>query len=213
MDSNYFTSVYMAHATLKAWLRPEDSNTKQEMAASSPPLPRHLIFTASFLSFYSFAGYSQYSPSKVALRSLSDSLSQEMNLYAAAHPSKPRVRLHTLFPATILTEANVEENKVKSDVTKMLEADDEGQTPDQCAKKCIAGLERGEELVSTMILTRLVMTSVLGGSTRSGFFRGFADIVLSWVMVIVMIFVRGDMDSKVRKWGKKYGSSGMKKAE
>ena len=211
MDSNYFTSLYMAHAAMTAWLRPTDSGAKQETTASSRPLPRHLVFTASFLSFFTFAGYASYSPSKAALRSLSDSLSQEMNLYAAAHPSRPRVRLHTVFPGGILTDAFVEENKVKSDLTKWLEKDDVPETAEVCAKKCIAGLERGEELVSTMILTRLVMTSVLGGSARSGFFRGLTDTILSWVMVIVMVFVRGDMDSKARKWGKQYGSSGMKK--
>ncbi|RYP74284.1 hypothetical protein DL771_003105 [Monosporascus sp. 5C6A] len=66
MDSNYFSCVYMAHAVLSAWLR-SDARAKgtnpQTDRATSPPLPpRHLIFTGSFASFYSFAGFTPYSP-------------------------------------------------------------------------------------------------------------------------------------------------------
>lgn len=211
MDSNYFTCAFMAHAVLRTWLR---SSERPNTEFSTPSLPRHLIFTASFLSFYTFAGYAPYSPTKAALRSLSDSLSQEMNLYAAVCPSSiPRVRLHTVFPATIFTESYEAENRIKTDLTKMLEEGDEGQTANETAKSSIAGLERGEELVTTTFLTRLVMTGVLGGSIRGGLLKGVLDTLLSWVMVVAMVFVRKDMDAKVRKWGKKYGASGMKKIE
>lgn len=205
IDSNYLTSLYMAHATLTAWLRPKSPNS-----AGPKPLARHMIFTASFVSFYTFAGYSAYSPTKAALRSLSDSLSQEMNLYAAANPLSPVVKLHTIFPATIFTAGYEEENRVKTDLTRMLEGD-EGQTPDVVARKSIKGLESGYELVPTDFLTRLVMCGVLGGSTRGGFLKGCTDGLLAAWMWIVMLVVRWDFDSKVWKWGKRYGDSGMRR--
>jgi 3-dehydrosphinganine reductase len=210
VDSNYLTSAYMAHATLRAWLK-APSKTPPATARSGPLLPRHLIFTASFLSFFTLAGFAPYSPTKAALRSLSDTLSQEMNLYASSSsPNKPEVRIHTIFPATIYTESYEAENRVKSDVTKKLEEGDAGQTPDEVAKRSIAGLERGDELVTTTFLTRLVMTSTLGGSIRNGW--AVLDTVLSWVMSLVMVFVRWDMDVKVRRWGRENGESGMKRA-
>lgn len=202
MDSNYFSSAYVAHATLRSWLKP---TPKQTISASSSP--RHLIFTASLLSFFTLAGYGPYSPTKAALRSLSDTLSQEMNLYASS--SRPPVRLHTVFPATIFTESYEAENRVKSDLTKYLEEGDSGQTADEVAKRSIVGLEKGEELVPTTFQTRLLMTSVLGGSIRNGW--ALLDTVLSWVMSLAMVFVRSDMDSKVQKWRKEHGESGMKK--
>jgi 3-dehydrosphinganine reductase len=219
MDSNYFTSLYMAHAILTAWLKtsrkavadaPGVGNTanKSSRQSGTRPPARHLIFTASFLAFYSFAGYTPYSPSKAALRSLSDSLSQEMNLYAAAHPNEPVVRLHTVFPATIYTDAYEAENRIKSNLTKMLEEGDEGQTPEVVAAKSIKGLEGGQELVTTDILTALVKRSVIGGSVRGGFVRVLGDWFLAWLMGIVMVFVRHDMDQKVRTWGRKFGPSG-----
>ena len=152
----------MAHATLRAWLKP---SSKASIPPSSPiTTPHHLIFTASLLSFFTLAGYAPYSPTKAALRSLSDTLSQEMNLYKASCP----VRLHTIYPATIFTESYEAENKVKSDLTKKLEEGDAGQTADEVARRSIAGLERGEEMVTTTFMTRLLMTSVLGGTIRNG---------------------------------------------
>ncbi|KAI3321062.1 NAD(P)-binding protein [Xylariaceae sp. AK1471] len=213
MNSNYFTSLYMAHAIIKCWLRVPKEGT--EVAFGENPLnyatrpngkprppARHLIFTASFVAFYSFAGYSPYSPTKAALRALSDNLSQEMNLYAAARPNEPRIRLHTVFPATILTEAYEEENLIKAGVTKMLEEGDAGQAPEVVAAKSIKALESGQELITTDLLTSLVKRSMLGGSVRGGILRALWDWFLASLMGIVMVFVRHDMDRKTRKWGR-----------
>ncbi|KAI1809074.1 NAD(P)-binding protein [Poronia punctata] len=218
MDSNYFSSVYMARAVLNLWLKPivDDAtapNTEKAQAGLQPPPARHLIFTGSFVSFYSFAGFTPYSPSKAAVRSLSDSLSQEMNLYATAHPELPRVRVHTVFPATMPTQSLEDENKVKSDLTKSLEEGDQVLEPGECARRAIAGLESGEELIPTTLIIRSVMASVLGGSSRGGFWKGLLNTILGWVTSVVMIFIRLDMDMKVRKWGRKYGSSGSLRQE
>jgi len=210
MDSNYFSCVYMAHAILNLWLRPTPGDGSNE--TTSRPPARHLIFTGSFVSFFSFAGFTPYSPSKAAIRSLSDSLSQEMNLYAAAHPQVPAVRVHTVFPATMPTQSLEDENKVKPDLTKYLEEGDQILTPDECARRTIAGLDRGEELVATSTIIRLVMTSMLGGSIRGGFLRGFMSTVLGWIVMIVMVFIRWDMDTKVARWGRQHGPSGMRRA-
>lgn len=213
MDSNYFSSAYMAHAALRAWLKPATGDATQAGKKDTPlkkPVPRHLIFTSSFLALYPVAGYSPYSPSKAALRSLSDSLSQEVQLYAAANPHSPPVRVHTVFPATIFTESYEAENRIKSDLTKMLEEADGGQTAGVVARKSIRGLESGHELVTCDFLTRFVMCSTLGASVRGGVLKGLLDTFLGWLGLIVMVFVRGDMDRKVRSWGKRYGDSGMK---
>ncbi|KAL7765672.1 hypothetical protein ACKLNR_003588 [Fusarium oxysporum f. sp. zingiberi] len=209
MESNYFSSAYMAHATLNAWLRPAIDSVTKKSTEVKIPTARHIIFTGSFVSLYSFAGFTPYSPSKAAIRSLSDSLSQEMNLYAGAHPNEPRVRIHTVFPATMPTKSLDDENKVKTDVTKALEEGDQILTPDECARRAIAGLERGEELIATSTIIRLVMTTVMGGAIRGGFWAGLANTLLSWVVMTVMVFIRWDMDVKVRNWGKKHGASGM----
>ncbi|KAJ2995862.1 hypothetical protein NUW58_g1153 [Xylaria curta] len=210
MDSNYFSSLYMAHAVMTCWIKTAKQN-KTEASGSQPrnPIPpRHLIFTASFLSFYTFAGYSPYSPTKAALRSLCDSLSQESNLYAASYPNEPAIRLHTIFPATILTEAYQAENIIKPDITKKLEGVDEGQTPEAIAMKSIKGLESGLELITTDFLSALVQRSVMGGSIRGGPLRMLIDWGLAWLMGLVMVVVRSEMDRTTRNWGRQYGAAG-----
>lgn len=211
MDSNYFSAVYTSHAILRAWLRPQKSSSDEAKPAAERLAARHLILTGSFLAFYPVAGYAPYNPTRAAIRSLSDELSQEMNLYAAANPGQPSVKIHTVFPATILTESYEAENKIKSDLTKMLEGPNAGQTPAEVARGSIGGLESGHELITTDWQTRLVMCSTLGPSGRGGFWKGLLDWIVGSAMLLAMVFVRGDMDRQVRNWGKQYGDSGMKK--
>lgn len=211
MDSNYFSAVYTSHAALRSWLRPNTEQPHKTIPSGGKPASRHLILTASFLALYPIAGYAPYSPSRAAIRALSDELSQEMELYAAANPDSAAVKVHTVFPATILTESYEAENKIKSDLTKMLEGPNGGQTPQEVARSSIRGLESGHELVTTDWQTRLVMCSTLAGSLRGGFWKGLLDGILGSFMVFVMVFIRGDMDRQVRGWGRLHGDSGNKK--
>lgn len=133
-----------------------------------------------------------------------------MQLYAAANPHSPPVRVHTVFPATSFTESYEAQNLIKSDPTKMLEEGDEGQPADVVARESIKGLEGGHELITSDFQTRFVMCSTLGASVSGGFWTGLFNLVLGWLSLVIMIFVRGDMDRKVRNWGKRYGDSGMK---
>lgn len=192
----------MAHAALRAWVRSEKGACTEGLPAADGKTPRHLVFTtASFLALYPIAGYAPYNPSKAALRTLSDQLSQEMNLYAAANPQARAVKVHTIFPATIYTDSYEAENKIKSDITKMLEEADGGQTLGQVAQGSMRGLERGHELITTDWMTRAVMCSTLGASIRGGFWKGLTDWLLGSLILLVMVFVRIDMDREVRSWG------------
>ncbi|KAF2969788.1 hypothetical protein GQX73_g3777 [Xylaria multiplex] len=214
MQSNYFTSLYTAHAVLGRWLNTTttqraDTGTARKTKSPRPPA-RHIIFTASFLAFYSFAGYSPYSPCKAALRALSDNLSQEMNLYNAANPTEPAVKVHTVFPSGIHGPSFDIENRMKCDLTKVLESTDGGQPAEVVAAKSIRGLERGEELVTTEFLSYMVKRGMLGGSVRGGVLNALWDWLLVSLMGVIMIFVRDDMDRKTRAWGRKYGPSGYR---
>ncbi|MCJ1267539.1 translational activator of GCN4 [Lobaria immixta] len=147
MDSNYFSAATMAHAVLRSWLVPSPSTPSAPSSPASNQRVNHIIFTSSVVAFYPLAGYGPYSPSKSALRALSDTLSQGLQLYPS--PPHPVVKTHTLFPATIFSPLLAVENAIKPAVTKILEEGDGGQTPEEAARRCIAALERGEELVTT----------------------------------------------------------------
>ncbi|MCJ1357847.1 MAG: hypothetical protein MMC33_007843 [Icmadophila ericetorum] len=208
MDSNYFSSAYTAHAALRAWLKPKVPIAPTDKGKVKETY--HLIFTSSVVAFYPIMGYSHYSPTKAALRSLSDSLSQELNLYLEPGLPVPPVRIHTVFPGTILTESYETEDRMKPEVTKELEKDDPRQTPDAVALAAVRSLEKGDELVTTNWLGWAMMCSTLAASKRNGW--GVLDTVGAWIVVSVMGFVRWFMDGTVKNWGRKHGSSGNRKA-
>ena len=121
------------------------------------------------------------------------------------------MKVHTIFPATIFTAMYEQENLTKPAVTKKLEESDGGQTPDEVAIASVRGLERGQELVTTSGLLGYAMkVGMLGASKRNGW--GVVDTVMSWVVSVVFMLVRWDMDGTVRKWGLEHGSQGGQKA-
>jgi 3-dehydrosphinganine reductase len=185
MDVNYWSCVDMAQAILNEWLAP--SAEKKE---------RHLIFTSSVTAFYPVTGYSPYSPGKAAIRNLSDTLAQEVLLYG------DHVKVHTVFPGTILSPGLENENKTKPGITFILEESDPEQTPDQVATNAISGLEKGEYLVTVGWLGAAMRGCAWGGSARNNW---VTDTAMTWITSIVWGFVGRDLDGKVRSYGKKHG--------
>ena len=188
IEGNYYSAAYMVHAFLQPWLQnPTAPKTKE---------PKHIVFTSSIAAFIPMVGYSPYSPSKFAIRALSDSLSQELLLYQAICD----MRVHTVFPGTIYSPGLETENLTKPAITKKLEESDGGQTPEEVAASSIKGLERGEELITSGAIGLALKAGMLGSSKRNGW--GIVDTVMGWIVLIVLVIVRRDMDGTVRKWGK-----------
>ncbi|KFY12754.1 hypothetical protein V492_03673 [Pseudogymnoascus sp. VKM F-4246] len=150
MDINYWASAEMAQAILKEWLAPGEARSDKQ---------RHFIFTATTLAFYPIVGYSAYSPCKAAMRSLSDTLSQEILLYSDS------VKVHTVFPGSIDTPGFAHENIGKPAITKILEEPDPLQSPDAVATAAISGLESGEYLITTNLLGSIMRASAWGSSS------------------------------------------------
>lgn len=201
METNYLSSAYTAHAAIRAWLSASKESTAESKVnpeSNSPQVqePKHLIFTSSLIAFLPLCGYSPYTPAKTALRALSETLSQELLLYAHHTP----IQTHTIFPGTIHTAALDRENETKPGITKKLEEGDDGQTAMQVAEATMKGLERGEESVVTSgILGMAMRASMMGWTRRAGW--GVFDTVLAWVVAIVIVVVRRDMNRTVRAWG------------
>ena len=187
MDVNFWSCVDMAHAILSEWLAPS------EKAGGDT---KHLIFTSSVAAFYPVVGYAPYAPSKAAIKSLSDSLAQELLLYPAD------VKIHTVFPGTISSPGHVTENKTKPAITHILEDSDPVQTPDEVAKKAIRGLERGDYLVTVGWLGSLMRACAWGGSKRNNW---VLDTLETWLASLVWYFVGSDLDGKTRKYGRENG--------
>lgn len=190
MDVNFYGQAEMAHAVLRHWLSPD--------AAAGPRAPpKHLVFTTSVVVFFTIVGYGPYAPAKWAVRGLADTLSQEVLLY----PDNP-VKVHVVYPGTILSPGLQRENSTKPQITHVLEKDDPQQTPDDVAAKAIRGLERGQYFVTVSWLGDLMKWGTMGGSLRNNW---LVDTLMMMFVPLIWIFVLPDILGKIRKFGKQNG--------
>lgn len=181
MDVNYFGTAEMAHATLREWFAPDQK----------PAQPRHLIMTSSVVVFFALPGYLPYLPSKFALRGLAEGLERESMLYP-----EQKVDVHLVCPGTILSPGYDREEVNKPDVTRMLEANDPRETPDQVAAKSIRALERGHFLVTVNWLGWLMRVGSQGSARRNG--AGILDSLATCLLAflvwpIAKFFIHGDI--------------------
>ncbi|CAG8426919.1 unnamed protein product [Penicillium salamii] len=203
MDTIYWTAANTAHSTLRNWLAPVYPSERMKFSR------RHLIFTCSTLAFVPVAGYSPYSSAKAAIRSLSDTLSQEIEMYNGAfsqrHNNKAPaadVKIHNIFPMGITSPGFDNEQKIKPELTKKLEEADKPQSPEEVAQISIAALERGEYLVTTNLIGAFMKGTALGPSPRNSI---IGDTLLSWISNLVFLQVIPDLRGKAFAWGKKNG--------
>lgn len=211
MDGVYWSSAYMAHAAINMWKIPS-SNSQQKPSALSKPKPtRHIIFTCSALAFFPVAGYTPYTVCKAAMRTLADSLHQELEVYNGSRQQGPStqgrpvpdadMKVHILFPMGIVSPGFENENKIKPALTLKLEKDDKPQEPDEIAKIALARLGAGDFMITTMFLGHLMRGCGMAGTVRSS----LMDVFWNWLGSIVIIFVAPDFLKQCRNWGKKMG--------
>lgn len=202
MDLNYWSAVYLAQSTLRGWIYRSSGNAKTSGD------DYHFIMTSSVGAFVGLAGYAPYAPGKAALRSLHDNLRSEMNVYngarskATATQPYRRIRIHTVFPGTILSPGLETENEMKPAVTKLLEEDDTKSTEDEVAAGAVAKLERGHEIITTNLLSDAMRATSMQGSIRDNW---VVDTLFAWICSLVWLFVSWDMERKTWRWGVENG--------
>lgn len=123
MDTDYWTACWTAKASARLMAKQHDSYP----AAARPKL----VFVGSTLSFLNFAGYTSYCPPKAAVRSLADTLRNELKLFG--------IDVHSFFPAGILSPGFENENIAKPQLTKDIEGSDVPLPPLEVAKHLLKG--------------------------------------------------------------------------
>ncbi|KAK9469136.1 hypothetical protein V1512DRAFT_202737 [Lipomyces arxii] len=178
---NYMTALYLAHAGLKA------------MAATpSPTYPRHVVFFSSVVHFYSFIGYSQYAPSKSALRSLADCLRQECIPY--------NVKVAVVFAGNFESEGYEIENRTKPQITKQIEGASPVISADECARLIAKQLNNGQEMITTDFIGFFLSSSMLSFSPRINY---FAQVLFAFVLAIIGPIVEASARRNIKKYYEK----------
>lgn len=180
MTGNYLSSLYTAHAALQLMLR----------TPTKPGMPRRkIIFTSSVAAFLNLSGYTSYAPTKAAIRALAETLRQECLMYD--------IDVHCVFPATIYSPGFENEQRLKPEITKILEEGDGGQTPEKVAQAALDGLDRGYATINTELIGQLLRCNMKGPSPKNG----PLDFVYGFIAAIAMPFVLFDFEKKVKKFG------------
>lgn len=143
MNLNYFGSLHVIKAFLPSLLKKRS--------------PSHLVFIGSTLSLFSLPGYSDYTPSKWALRAFCDTLRLEL--------LSTSVRAHIYFPSSIKTVSLQLENQRKPRVAKKIEGE-EAVSAEECALKLLEGVEEGRYYICHDLFTWICRVALNGSSPR-----------------------------------------------
>ena len=142
------------------------------------------------------------------MRALADTLVQEVEMYNGARTNQKNaappadVKVHIVFPMGILSPGFDNEQQIKPDLTKLLEEADKPQTPGEVAQISIKGLEKGEYMITTMLVASLMKANALGASPRNNM---IVDTLLAWVSSVAFLQVIPDLTRKAWNWGRANG--------
>lgn len=140
--------------------------------------PGRIVFISSTVGLMGMFGYSQYAPTKFALRGLCECLNQEF--------LTSNIRFHVYFVASINTPGFAAEEQRKPLITKKLEGSDVSgdQSPLARAALLLDGLERDEVFIASDFFTRILLASSAGINV------GLSDALYSVAGWIILPFVR-----------------------
>lgn len=117
---------------------------------------------SSTLGLTGMIGYSQYAPTKFALRGLAECLRQELLPQGIA--------VHVYYVATIDSPGHAQENITKPAITKLIEEGDwSDYSPASRAKTLIQGIAKGHFSISSDLITEVFRCSARGASPGNTF--------------------------------------------
>jgi 3-dehydrosphinganine reductase len=146
MQLNYFGALHTARAFASKMLQSGKRG--------------RIVFVSSTVGLMGMVGYSQYSPTKFALRGLAECLNQEFLPYG--------ITFHVYFVASIKTPGYESEQLTKPGITKELEGKDVSgdQSPEGRANVLIEGLKNNQASITSDFFTQLLLATSDGFNLR-----------------------------------------------
>ncbi|KAF2020601.1 short chain dehydrogenase [Aaosphaeria arxii CBS 175.79] len=180
MRNNYYTAAYVSQVVLKIWRGVEN---KPELRGRTKE--RRIVFINSVGAFVGLPGYTAYTPSKAAVRGLADTLRMEALYYS--NPGT-KYTIQCAFPSNIMTDAFIEEQKNKPQLTKEME--ETNKDLDELKKKLPSAAKVAQYIVSRLnsddfaicdsLASELLWSNMIGPSPKRGL--GVADSILSFLV-------------------------------
>lgn len=183
MQLNYFGSLHIIQAAVHQMIPAK--------------IPGKIIMISSTLGLFGLIGYSQYAPTKFALRGLAECLRQELLPYD--------IDVHIYYSGTILTPGFDQEQLTKPEITKIIEgttspSSDPTATPDYRAATLLQQLSLSTPpfSITSDWETELFRWASLGAVPRNH--SVFIDDLMSFLInAVVMPFLQVITDYRIRK--------------
>ena len=141
-----------------------------------------IVYVSSILGVMNWPGYSPYSPTKHAIKSLADTVQMELAAYG--------VNVHLYLPGTLLTPGYEEENKMKPELTKKIEGTASYVTADEAANILLNGIIRGDYYITTETLFEYTMVSSISWGRRDNFLFNLVtapfSVLLNYLMYLII---------------------------
>ncbi|KAF4903468.1 3-ketodihydrosphingosine reductase tsc10 [Colletotrichum fructicola] len=161
MQNNYLTSAFPAHSLLKLWIDEDKKSSGNEGQKT-----RQLIFISSAAALCNVPGYIAYA---------------EAAIYSTA---TCQYKVHCAFPNTFMTDAFLDEQKTKPDLTKRIESSDgpieklktKMLSAEYVAEYIVRGVAKGDFALVSDFDTEVLWSNMVGSSPKRGF--GFVDSIL-----------------------------------
>jgi len=151
-----------------------------------------VILVSSTVGLMGMVGYSQYSPTKWAIRGLAECLRQEFILYS--------IKVHVYFVATIESPGFAAETKTKPSITKAIEgSENTDKSPKARALALIEGIRKEQFMIASDWMTDIFRVAAIGITPRNFLIKDFILLLLSWILLPIWRMYADYLVRKERK--------------
>lgn len=135
-----------------------------------------IVLVSSTVGLMGMVGYSQYSPTKFAIRGLAECLRQELLIH--------EISVHVYFVSTIETPGYERENRTKPAITAAIEGSDTSdKSPRTRALALIAGLRKGQFMITSDWATDMFRVAALGICPANFWPKDILLLILGWIII------------------------------
>ncbi|KAJ1966728.1 3-dehydrosphinganine reductase [Dimargaris xerosporica] len=162
MQVNYFGALHTIQEAAKLMIKHEIKGGR-------------VVTVSSQAGLLGIPGYSEYTPSKAALRMLAETLYYELAIYGIA--------AHCFLPANIRTPGFEHENQTKPEITRIIDGDDEAMDPRECAQCLLDGMAKGYPSITSDWLGDIVRATCRGVGPANNMALDTLFVFLGWFLV------------------------------
>eukprot|EP01119_Soliformovum_irregulare_P006744 TRINITY_DN19176_c0_g1_i1.p1 TRINITY_DN19176_c0_g1~~TRINITY_DN19176_c0_g1_i1.p1 ORF type:complete len:330 (+),score=65.08 TRINITY_DN19176_c0_g1_i1:44-1033(+) len=178
MTQNYLGAVYTLKAAVPSMIKRKSGN---------------IVIVSSAMALTAYCGYSQYAPTKWALRCLGDSLRSELVVHG--------INVTQFYPSNMDTPGYKIENETKPPPTREIEGTAALISPDKSAEDLLNGIRAGKYHITQEFLVELLRIGSSGCTPRNH--PVLETIILSLYGIIGAIVYRFAYDLPVFNFAKK----------